>query len=338
MRGSRSSRSRAVILPVAAVLLGAGCTGSHSHDAETDARARVQLLQHVAAPRGVGLTGVAWWRGRSELVVEYQKGFSPTRHQLYALDASAHRFDRLRLPEQNGCPFTSHSNAVALPSGELGYVQVCWGNAVNPRRACTIWGLSPRTRRSRRLVPYFLPYNAGYFTYAPGMTSGLINDGRGLDERLLALRPRRAILAPIDIHQVHHPAWSPGGDVLAVDGAMGGSNAHGVARADILKAIYLQRADGKPRVIMRNLTDVGGISWDATGRFLVVVATQDEGAAGLWLIDAVTGEVQLLVSDANLAGATWIPNTRLVAFTRVSLVDGHYESSVDLIRLSRHVK
>lgn len=328
-------RYRGSLTTVAVVGLLLGCGSSSSSGERTPQKpSGARITMRMAAPRGVALTSVAYWSARSSLVVDYQPGLSPSRHQLYLVNLKRRLFLLLPLPKQSGCDFTSHGAAVGLPDRSLGYVQACWGIAVDSAAARTIWHATNSGRTFAQLVPYFLPFNAGYFTYAPGMTNGLINDGAGLEERLLSLGPHKATPAPVPIEQVHSPVWSPRGATLAVDGAMQGTSATGVARADRPRALYLYRRNESPRMVMRDLIGVGGISWDSTGRYLAVVVAKKSGGSGLWLVDTKRGTSRFLLRDSFLAGLAWIPHTNVIAATRFSLGDGKFPSSIELIRIS----
>ncbi len=79
---------------------------------------------------------------------------------------------------------------MALPNGWLGYLQHCWGYGP-PLQAVTLWAYNMRTGAIRRLVPYPLPFQAGYYSYAPGMRDGVINNGDG------CTKPSRRWIGPV---------------------------------------------------------------------------------------------------------------------------------------------
>jgi hypothetical protein len=188
----------------------------------------VPLSTHlIPAPPGVVLDGPVWLSAAHRLVVTITppgKGTDAAYDHLYTLKLNGSSLTRLRLPAQPGCRLTSQSTAVALAGGQLAYLQECWGQEI-PHRAKFIRTYDPRTAHIGYLRPYPVPVGAGYFALSPDLQRAVINNGRGLYERLLWLR--RASLEPVALpfSRVGYPSWSPNGWTIALDAVPAGSKA-----------------------------------------------------------------------------------------------------------------
>jgi hypothetical protein len=88
----------------------------------------------------------------------------------------------------------------------------------------------PSTKRVGYFRRYPVPVSAGYFSVAPNLASAVLNDGRGLYERLLWLRRKKAVPARLPFTRVGYPSWSRDGRWIAVDAVPSDQDAHGVAR------------------------------------------------------------------------------------------------------------
>ena len=151
-------------------------------------------VRRIPAPRGSFFDDPTWVPARRQLVVTVLSRQASELH-LYTVSIRGGPLRRLPLSGQRGCTRTTEQYGSNLPDGTLGFVQYCLGAA--PENAVTLRAYDWRTGKVRRLVRYHLPYFVGRYSFDPQMRRGVINDGRGLSERLQWLRPAR--LEPFDL-------------------------------------------------------------------------------------------------------------------------------------------
>jgi WD40-like Beta Propeller Repeat len=316
-----------------AVACGGTARGAHSGDISP---LSVRLIR---PPSGAAYDTPVWLPSVKRLIVTLippGEATDAAYNHLYSLALGGGAPLRLPLPAQRGCRLTSQDVGVALSNDTLAYLQQCWGQEI-PRRAMWLRVYDPRTRHVGYLRPYPLPVTVAYFAIRPDGSRGVINDGRGLYERLQWLGSRALRPLSLPFTRVGYPAWSPDGKWIALD-AVPSSEAKtgGVAREDLHRNLYLLDRTGRvARVLVRNLTAVGLSSWSPDSRWLAVHLAPNSEPEGLYLIDVATGKLHLVKSGNDFGSATWIGMRELVASVGVfaRLHGGHEDVGLYCIRL-----
>ena len=148
------------------------------------------------------------------------------------------------------------------------------------------------------------------------MTRGITSDGegRGLYEQLYWLNPDRAESFDVGMPQAFAATWSPDGAHIAFLGAPE-QGLSGVARADAAFDLYVMNPDGtQPRALLQNMHYVASMAWSADSRWIVFPAslTSRSDDAGLWIVDATTGNHQQIVKG-DFAAPVFSPDGRQLA-------------------------
>lgn len=305
----------AVLLPVAAAVT-AGCGGG-----STVVRAGIRpVVTHlVPAPTGVVYDEVVWLPRARRLVVMLippGKGTDPAYDHLYSLKLDGSSRRRLPLPSEKGCKLTSQEEPIPLPNGRIGYVQECWGQEI-PHNAKFLRTYDLASGDVGYVRRYALPVSAGRSSVNQA-GDAVINDGRGLSERLLRLGGRHADPLALPFTRVGYPSWSPSGRLLALDAVPRSEHASGIARLDLHRNLYLlDRNWHVKRLLVRDLVDAGLSSWAPNGRWLALALQRAHGDGGLYLVDVVSGAAHL-VQRGDFGNATWITNRELMATVGVT--------------------
>jgi len=318
---------------LAAVAITSSC-GSETSALGNEIKVRSSYL--IRAPSGAVFDGPIWLGARHRVVVTLTppgKGTDAAYDHLYSLKLTGGELTRLRLPQQRGCKLTSQSGAVALPDGRVGYLQECWGQEI-PHNAKYLRTYDQATGRIGYLRPYPLVVSAGRFAVS---RSGqvVINDGRGLSERLLRLTPTRAEPIALPFTRVGYPSWSPNGRWLALDAVPNTEHAEGVARLDLGRNLYLLDRHGRVRRrLLHDLVDAGPAGWSPDGRWLALALQPAHRDPGLYLVNVATGTMHLLMKG-DVGGAAWIGAYQIVAAVGVfsDLPGGHGPAGLERIRL-----
>lgn len=290
----------------------------------------------LPAPKGAVLESPVWLRAQRRLVamlIPPGKGTDAAYDHLYSLRLDGTALRRLPLPTQAGCKLTSQAAPVALSRSRIAYLQECWGQEI-PHNAKYLRTFDVASGRVGYLRPYSLVVSAGIFAVGP-RGAVVINDGRGLSERLLRLTPTHAVPIALPFLRAGYPAWSPDGRRIAVDAVPGSEHASGVARLDLPRNLYLIDAEGRiRRVLVRGLADAGLAAWSPNSRWLALRLQPAHGHVGLYLVDVSTGVVHLL-RRGDYGGVTWITNREIVAAVGVfsDLPGGHGRAGLDVLRL-----
>jgi hypothetical protein len=296
----------------------------------------VQSSRLIRAPKGAVFEGPIWLARSHRLVVTLippGKGTDAAYDHLYALKLRGGGLRRLRLPPQSGCKLTSQSTAVALSDGKVAYLQECWGQEI-PHNAKYLRTYDPATGRVGYLRPYSLVVSAGVFA-ASRSGQVVINDGRGLSERLLRLTPARAEPIALPFTRVGYPSWSPDGQTLALDAVPSSEHAVGVARLDLHRNLYLlDRHAHVRRRLLDGLINISLAAWSPDSRWLAFAAQPAHHAAGLYLANASTGTMHL-VAKGDFGSTTWIDGQHLAASFGVTsdLPGGHGDAGVEILTL-----
>lgn len=272
----------------------------------------VRLIQ---APRGHVFYGPVWVPRLRALVVTEDCCDKVWTHHLYALGLDGSHGRLLRIPADPQCPFNASGSPALLPSGDLAFIPECFGNDSRlPERVKSLSALDPRTGRVRRLRQYYLPFMAGQASFSPTGGGGLVNDGRGLSERLEWLRRTRLMPLNLRLARAGSPRFSPDGRWIALDGVPKQQAPISPATSTLPRTLYLLSGDGKKiKPVLAGLTDVGRASWSSVdGRWLALALKPRDGPDGLWLVEAKTGRHFLVMRGRQFGATEWISHTGTV--------------------------
>jgi len=263
----------------------------------------VASIELIPAPRGFAFDEPAYIPSTGRIAF-VRFGIRLSEDVLFTVDPRGKGTPRrLRLPGIRGCTAVARQTPVWLPNRKLGFLSSCLGNAARfPDRVGTLDEYDPRTGRTTRLVPYSLPASSGRFSYGPGMKGGLIFTGA-----LKRLGARRLLPTRTGVPGAGNPAWSPDGRSIALvsgppDGPVEGPY-----------GIYLAASPrGPARRLVGGLDSVGPLAWSPDSRWLVGEVDPPDGPDGLWLVDATTGKLSLVVAGDDFGSATWLPDGRTI--------------------------
>jgi hypothetical protein len=278
-------------------------------------------LRLLPAPDGGVFDNPQWLPGTSEIVVTYRppgwRNGWETELRSIGLDGS--NFERLPLPNDPECRYTSGHFARALPDGRLAYAQRCWAPFDRNRgvaQATSLMAYDPATGSVERLRPYILHLAVNFFDFAPDLRVGVINNGRGLYEGLEWLLPDRLEPLKLPLERAGFPSWSPDGTRIALDGAPEAFGREGVDRLELPRKLYLLSADEMQlQPLVEGLRNAGGSAWSPDGRWLAAWLHPDRGEKGLWLVEVATGKLHLVVGGDEVGAATWAPDGRTLVAT-----------------------
>jgi Tol biopolymer transport system component len=134
------------------------------------------------------------------------------------------------------------------------------------------------------------------------MKGGLIDAG-GLKQ----LGARRLLPTRTGVPGAGNPAWSPDGRSIAlVSGPPDGPH-------EGPYGIYVATSSqGPARRLVGGMDSVGPLAWSPDSRWLVGEVDPPDGPDGLWLVDATTGKLSLVVAGDDFGTATWLPDGRTI--------------------------
>lgn len=275
----------------------------------------VVQVRFIAAPAGGAFSSAAWAARGSQLIVNFRPRSESNRDwQLVGLPLDGSDLRPLPLPDDGDCRFTSRHFPRALPDGRVGYLQQCWQSPTrSDDERWSLMAFDPGTGRAARLLPYFLPINAGAFTFAPDLQRGLVNDGVGLAERLHWLLPNRIEPLPLPLARVGSPTWSPDGRSVAVFGVPDAGGARGADRLLLPRTLYLlDPATAALRKLVDGFNGGGPPEWSPDGRWLLMTVEMRDGRKELWLIEVATAKRYRLRVGGDLGSPAWLPDGRTV--------------------------
>lgn len=219
-----------------------------------------------------------------------------------AVDGSA--LQRITLPHEPGCKYTSKALPEALGDGRLGYVQQCWPGG---GRVVRLMAWNPRTKFVRPLVPYRLRFQQGPFACSPDLSTCVINDQNGLYEQLARIGPRGLEPLNLPLERAGFPSWSPDGRWVALDGVPEGAIGTGIDRLELPRDLYLLSSDlERLRPLVREITNVSGAAWSSDSRWLALSLKPKDGPEGLYLVEVGTGKLVLVLVGTQFGAPTWI--------------------------------
>lgn len=333
-------------MTVRAMALCAGCvaafvmTGCGGSATGFGSPMHVVSSHFIAAPRGAVFQTPVWLRGAQRLVVMLippGKGTDAAYDHLVSLRLDGSGVKRLPLPRQPGCKLTSQGGPDAVSGTKLAYVQECWGQEI-PHNAKYVRTYDLGSGHVGYLRPYSLVVSAG--RVAVGRSGEVVvNDGRGLSERLLRLGPSGARPLALPFIRVGYPSWSPDGRELALDAIPKTEHAEGLGRLDLPWSLYLLDRGGRVRRrLLSGLSFASRAAWSPDGRWIAVALQPAHQPRGLYLVD-VSERTAHLVSHGDFGGVTWIGSRKLAAAIGVSsdLPGGHGRAGLELITLPSDV-
>lgn len=300
------------LIAAAVVATTAWAVSGSGEDAHTEESG--ELVRLLAAPAGSFFDDPVWLPEQRRLVAAvFDKNSGDSHLVVVPLDGTTTR--PLQILAEPGCPQTNQQFPARLPDGRLGFLQYCLGNPARlPRRSVSLRAYDGRSGEVTRLVPYFLPFFSGRFSYGATIGSGVINDGRGLSERLQRLTARG--LRPIKLPwaRAGQPAWSRSGDMIAVDGV---KEADAAREPTVKRMLYLLDPSGRPkRTLLRGISDTGRPAWSPDGRQLALRMKPENGPTGVYVVSVATGAARLLTRGDHYGGVTWLPGGRSVVAAR----------------------
>lgn len=103
--------------------------------------------------------------------------------------------------------------------------------------------------------------------------------------------------------------WSPDGARIAIGGAPRlAVPVFGPARTELPRALFIYfMRDKTMTTIGRDLHDLSTMNWSPDSRWLTLTMRVGDAPDGLWLVDAATGQRQLLLQTDDIAGVIWLP-------------------------------
>jgi dipeptidyl aminopeptidase/acylaminoacyl peptidase len=217
---------------------------------------------------------------------------------------------RLSVPTPQRCGRDSEQFPQRLADGALAFVQYCLGRpGSSAGRSVRLVRFVEGTRSLTRIVPYSLPYFVASFTIrADGR--GLINDGRGLSERLQWLTPTGLRPLRLGWARAGQPAWSSDGRWVAVAGV---SAPDSPTSPSAKWSLYLLRSDGRiARRLVDGLRDPGRPAWSPDGRWIAITLTWVDGVRGIYIVDVRDGSVHLVKAGAAYGNVTWLTGSRSI--------------------------
>ena len=294
------------------------------------ARVSASSALFVGAPPGWSFDDLAPGRHRGEVVVaatDRTAGLEPQR--LFVVQVPSRRIRRLPIPVSRRCGAYSDQFPQRLHDGRLAFVRYCLGRVGSPvGRSVRLLVLDEATHRLRRFVPYQLPFFVRRFAISRG-GRGVINDGRGLSERLQWLRPAKLQAVRGSWTRVGDPAWSPDGTRLAVATT---DERDAPWAAPVRWSLRLLARDGKPvRKLLERVADPSRPSWSPDGRRIALRMTWNE-TPGLFVLDLADSRVRLVRRGATFAEVLWARDGKslyaTVSRARAARQPGLYEIDV----------
>lgn len=284
----------------------------------------------AAAPRGSSFDDLALGRRPGEVVVAVTRDAADLEPQrLYVVALRSGRIRPLRVPVSRRCGAHSDQFPHRLDDGRLAFVRYCFGRVGSPvGKSVRLLVFDEATRQLRRFVPYQLPFFVGRFAIGRN-GRGVINDGRGLSERLQWLKPARLQPLKTSSTRVGDPAWSPDGTRLAVATT---DERDAPWAAPVRWSLRLLARDGKPvRKLLERVADPSRPSWSPDGRRIALRMTWNE-TPGLFVLDLADSRVRLVRRGATFAEVLWARDGKslyaTVSRARAARQPGLYEIDV----------
>jgi hypothetical protein len=297
---------------VGVVLAGCGGGAAATHPASSSLASGVSK-RLIAAPRGSAFEYAVWSPKLRQLVMAEDAGPRLWNSHLMAVGLDRSSLTRLPISQAPGCRYFAETNPYALRNGRIAYIERCYGTSNRlPDEAVRLMAYDPRSRRTRPLRHYYLPFASGHFAFAPDSRFAVINDGNGLHEHLAAVGEEYLEPITLPLERAGNPAWSPGGRFIALDGVPKGIHAEGLDRLDLPRKLYLL----EPRKWwLKPLVDGLAIgpstpAWSPDGQWLAMTTKLQGRPGGVWLIEVKSGRVHRVLTGKDLGAPTWLPDGR----------------------------
>lgn len=299
----------ALVLTAAVAAVATGAVGSRI-TRTAPATLSTSVLRFVPSPPGVRFDDPTVGASSDKIVVSGTAGDVLETSALFAVDLQRRTSRKLSVAAPERCGDASFQFPQRLHDGALALVRYCLGRpgsalgrSVNLVRLTNDAATVP-------IVPYKLPFFVGRFSIrADGR--GVINDGRGLSERLLWLGRNRLRPLASSWARAGQPAWSPDGRRIAVAAS---TTADSPRSPEATWSLFLLDPEGRPtRKLVDGIRGPMRPAWSPNGRLLALTMTWTDGVRGIYIIDVHHGTVRLSRVGRDYGNTTWIDNSRLVA-------------------------
>jgi hypothetical protein len=293
-------------------LFAAGCAGARTDSSPPEAplaqRADVDL---ISAPAGFTFHAPIWFPALKKIVFSRL----PPSGDAFDLDLASVAADGsnllpLPLPDEAGCKYTSKTLATVLGDGRLGYVQQCWPGGGD---VAMLMAWDARQGVVRPLVSYRLRFQQGPFACSPDLSTCVINDQAGLEESLQRLGPSGLEPLRLPLKRAGSPSWSPDGRWISLPGVSESVAGERMELLDAPRNLYLLSADLRDlRPLVRDVLHPSAAAWSSDSRWLAISFEPRDRTEGLYLVEAATGRLRL-VMRGEFGAPAWLPgDDRLV--------------------------
>lgn len=235
--------------------------------------------------------------------------------RLWKLHPDGREMEMTTFPNSLGCEEGRYGfeAPVRLPDERLGYVLRCgMPQELDPELYLMAYDL--HTEEHTALIQEPLPslhIGSGGYSWNPEITRGIISDGNGryTSEQLYWFTANDWESVDVDAPLAYAPNWAPDGSQIAFVAAPEQGRS-GWARTDSFFHLYLMKPDGTEiRSLVGPFHHPSNVVWSPDGQWIVLVAHFGwlYPERSLWLVDAATGERQLIL-QGQFSDPAWSPD------------------------------
>ena len=311
-----------MLLSTIATLVGCGgADASHGVGSATDAAEKTRL---ISPSEDVLLVQPApFGSGRVVVTLDPTPG-GESVSGLYAtklgiVDLATGNVRELSLPQSQGCRATSRLAPRTLRDGRIAYVEYCLGKP--PETATRLMAWDPAARTVSPVLDYFLPYFVGGFDFPSQGSRGVINDGRGLSERLAWTEQNRLEFLDLPLSRAGAPTWHPDGDVFAVPAVPSSAGEDSSVGPPLPRNVFVVDTDGRiVETIIEGVVDLSRLSWSPDGRWLALSGRIGD-QSGLYVVDPEGRSIVLLRSGSSYRDPAWVPPGNVIVVSVGTISD-----------------